>query len=81
MKSFYLVLLSYQIGSNINEKTEGLHSPSFFKAKIKCNEITNLSPEKTLNENHPLTLLAHQSNKEALCYYQAMKVDDSIQFK
>ena len=51
-----------------------------FRLKWK-KEITNLSPDKTLNKCNQFTLLASQSNENVLCYHQSMKADDSIQFK
>ena len=50
MKAAFLGLLSCQIGSNVNESTEGLHSISMFQAQMKCNEITNLLSDETLNK-------------------------------
>ena len=52
-----------------------------FQAQMKHNEITNILPDKILNEHHPLTLLASQANEDVLCYHQAMKADDYVQFK
>ena len=81
MKASFLGLSSCQIGSNINENTKGSHSTSMFQAQMKCNEIANLFPDKTLNKHRPLTLLAPQANEDVLCYHQTMKNDDGIQFK
>ena len=37
--------------------------------------------DKTSREHHPLTLLACQDNEDVLCYHQATKADDYVQFK
>ena len=38
-------------------------------------------PDITLNESYPLSLLASQENDDVLHDHQAMKADDSPQFK
>ena len=44
-------------------------------------EISKTHPYETFNQMYPLSLMASQANEDVLYYHQAIKAEDSAQFR
>ena len=75
-----LGLLSSQGGVNI-ENSLWNKPPSIFKAQMEYHQELHTLVDNTFNDLHPLSLIASKANNDVLYYYQAMKADNTDEFR
>ena len=79
--SAILRFFSIQAGPIEICRSESIYSMPVFKVKLDENERITVYPYATFNDVCPLSCLSSCSNRDALCYHEAIKAGGAECFK